>query len=203
VLRKLLARERTAANPGLLIKIWRELMADSLARQGPFHLSVWGPRPPAPSSWPACASAPPRPCTAAPRPRTPWPPPSPRRRRRPGPGLRHPWWGRLLADALAQVFAALPCLAAWGPTGALAVAEVEVEPTGGDETFWVTDAPAAAAIIEALGRDGVAAEPAGRGRRAEAVLAWPASTWTGDERLAARPGSLTGVIGAAPAPFDV
>jgi hypothetical protein len=31
------------------------------------------------------------------------------------------------------------------------VAEVEVEPTGGDQTFWVTDSPkAAGAIIDAL-----------------------------------------------------
>jgi hypothetical protein len=31
------------------------------------------------------------------------------------------------------------------------VAEVEVEPTGGDQTFWVTDSPKSAdAIVEAL-----------------------------------------------------
>ena len=42
VLRNLLARPRKAATPGLVVRIWRELMSDSLSRQGPYHLSVFG-----------------------------------------------------------------------------------------------------------------------------------------------------------------
>ena len=102
-----------------------------------------------------------------------------------------------------KVFAALPCLAAWGPMSALAVAAVDVEPTGDDRTFWVTDAPGPASTIEeALGRDGVAAELlAETGGLKLFVLA--GFYQRGDERLARAPGSLSGIIGAAPAPLDV
>src|ERR1700742_3761709 len=44
VMRALLQAERKAASPQLLVSLWRQIMADSLARQGPFHLSVWGGR---------------------------------------------------------------------------------------------------------------------------------------------------------------
>jgi chorismate mutase len=36
IVRKLLAAPRTAAGDALVIRVWRELMSDSLARQGPF-----------------------------------------------------------------------------------------------------------------------------------------------------------------------
>ena len=45
-LRRLLATERKGAGPGLVIRVWRELMGDSLAGQGPYHVSVWGGRDP-------------------------------------------------------------------------------------------------------------------------------------------------------------
>lgn len=205
VLRRLLARERTAASPAILIKIWRELMADSLARQGPFQLSVYGGSAPARTvelarlrfgaapQLTAVAKA--EDALAA--------------ARKPGGvavlalAAETPWWGRLLANPSLKVFAALPCLAAWGPTGALAVAEVEVEPTGGDETFWVTDAGRPAAGIEdALGRDGVAARLLAEAGGLK-LFGLAGFYMDGDERLARAPGSLTGVIGAAPAPFDV
>jgi hypothetical protein len=101
------------------------------------------------------------------------------------------------------VFAALPCLAAWGPMSTLAVGEVDVEPTGSDTTFWVTDAPGPAApILTDLSRDGVAAsllvEAGGLKLFALAGYYQPE-----DERLARAPGRLTGVIGAAPQPLDV
>ena len=55
VLRRLLA-QRQSASPQLLVCLWRQMMADSLARQGPYHLAVWGAaRPCAWSSWRACA----------------------------------------------------------------------------------------------------------------------------------------------------
>lgn len=109
----------------------------------------------------------------------------------------------MLAEPKLQVFAALPCLSAWGPMSALAVAAVEVEPTGDDRTFWVTDATGPAAMIEdALSRDGVAAElVAEAGGLRLFVLA--GFYQRDDERLARAPGRLSGVIGAVPAPLDV
>ena len=202
LLRRLLSFGRRAAPPGLVVRIWRELIGDSLSRQGPFHLSVWGgsravelararfgvaPR--------LALAAKPEDALAA--------------ARTPG-GVAvvalardSAWWGRLLAEPRLKVFAALPCLAAWGPNVALAVAEVEVEPTGADLTYWVTDAGGTASAIEnALGRDGVAGDliaEAG-GLKLFALMGF---YQPGDERLARAPGRLTGVIGAAPAPIDV
>src|SRR5215472_6272901 len=160
LLRKLLKSPRKAASPSLIVRIWRELIGDSLATQGPFRLAVWGGRDAARTvelarlrfgAAPALAQvAKPEDALAV--------------ARQTGGvavlGLSgdSAWWGRLLAEPKLKVFAALPCLAAWGPLGALAVAEVEVEPTGDDRTFWVTDAPGPAhAIEEAMSRDGVAA----------------------------------------------
>jgi hypothetical protein len=113
------------------------------------------------------------------------------------------WWGRLLAEPRLKVFTILPCLAAWGPLAALAVAEVEIEPTGDDRTFWVTDAlQSGRAIEETLGRDGVAAtmllETGGL-----KLFILSGFYQADDPRLARAPGKLSGVIGAAPAPLDV
>lgn len=205
ILRRLMATPRAAANPGLIVRIWREMIGDSLSVQGPFHISVWGGRDPgravelarnrfgaAPQlnqvakAEDALAAA-----------------------RSPG-GVAvcaltpdSAWWGRLLAEPALKVFSALPCLSAWGALSALAVAAVDVEPTGDDRTFWVTDAPGPAAAIEtALGRDGAAAElVAEAGGLKLFVLA--GYYQADDERLSRAPGRLSGVIGAAPAPLDV
>jgi len=205
IVRRLLDMPREHATPTLIVRVLRELMGHSLAAQGPFELSVWGGRDPA------------RAVDLT------------RMRFGGGPGLRvvekpedaiagarnlggvgvlaltpdSAWWGRLLAQPRLKVFAALPCLAAWGPMAALAVAEVQVEPTGADSTFWVTDAAGSAATIEAqLGHDGVAAtqliETGGLKLFALAGFYQP-----DDARLARAPGTLSGVIGAAPSPFDV
>lgn len=202
VLRRLLARHRDTATAPLVVRIWREIMGDSLSRQGPFHLSVWGGARTvefarlrfgvAPAL--ALAAKPEEALAAA---RTPG-----------GVGVLalapdSAWWGRLLAQPTLKVFATLPCLAGWGPLTALAIAEVEVEPTGADVTFWVTDAPGpAGAIVDALGRDGVAG-----GLLAETgglkLFALSGFYQAEDERLARAPGRLSGVIGAAPEPFDV
>ncbi len=77
--------------------------------------------------------------------------PSRRRRRWPKRGSRAaspcwrctsatPWWAGLVAEPELSVFAALPCLESLGPQAALAVANVAVEPTERDETYWVSDA---------------------------------------------------------------
>ncbi|OXE35814.1 MAG: chorismate mutase [Phenylobacterium zucineum] len=204
LLRRLLAKPRTAATPTLITRVWRELIGDSLWRQGPFHLAVYGGRTPARAVEFARArfgatpnmisvSRPEEALAAA---------------KTPG-GVAvlalasdTPWWGRLLAEPKMKVFAALPCLQAWGQLTALAAAEIEVEPTGDDLTYWVTDSPLTrSAIEEALSRDGVAADllaEAG-GLKLFALIGYYQPQ---DERLARAPGRLTGVIGAAPAPMD-
>ena len=42
ILRALLSAERQGARDLLVIRVWRELMADSLSLQGPYDLAVWG-----------------------------------------------------------------------------------------------------------------------------------------------------------------
>lgn len=205
ILRRLIGMERKGAGPGLVIRVWRELMGDSLAGQGPYHLSVWGGRDPGRAvelARQAFGGAPPlaqaaRPEDALAAART-----------QGGVGVcvlapDSAWWGRLLAEPEIKVFALLPCLTAWGPMAALAFAAVDVEPTGDDRTFWVTDAPGTAASVEdALSRDGVAADlVAEAGGLKLFMLA--GYYQRDDERLARAPGRLSGVIGAAPAPLDV
>lgn len=202
LLRNLLGRPRNAATPSLIVRVWRELIGDSLSRQGPFHLNVFGGARTIDHARLRFGAAPPlkvvgkaEDALAA-------------AKTLGGVAVLSlasdtPWWGRLLAEPRLRVFAAMPCLAAWGPTGSLAVAEVEVEPTGQDLTFWVTDATgSASAIEEALGRDGVAGDLVAEagGLKLFALMGFYQAQ---DERLARAPGRLSGVIGAAPAPFDV
>jgi chorismate mutase len=205
LLRRLLARPRAGASAALVVRVWREMIGESLKLQGPFHLAVWGGRDPGRTVELArlrFGAAPPLKPAAKPEDAI-------AAARTPG-GVAvaaltpdTAWWGRLLAEPKLRVFAALPCLAAWGPMAALAVGEVEVEPTGDDVTFWVTDAPQSAlAIEEALSRDGAAAtllvEAGGL------KLFMLAGFYQADDpRLARAPGRLSGVIGAAPAPLDV
>jgi chorismate mutase len=205
LLRRLLAGPRNGARPGLIVRIWRELIGDSLATQGPFNLAVWGGKDPGRAVEVArlrFGVAPTLRQVAKPEDAI------AQARSLGGVGVcaltaDSAWWGRLLAEPKLRVFAALPCLAAWGPLSALAVAQVEVEPTGADNTFWVTDAPQAGPAVEdALSRDGVAAtllvEAGGLKLFMLSGFYQP-----DDPRLARAPGKLSGVIGAAPAPLDV
>ena len=204
LLRTLLAKPRSAATPSLITRIWRELIGDSLSRQGPFHLAVYGGKTPARTVEFARARFGAAPAMA--------PVAKPEEAIAVAKTLGGvavlslasdtPWWGRLLAEPHMKVFAALPCLKGWGPLTALAAAEIEVEPTGDDLTYWVTDSQLSAAAIEdALSRDGVAADllaEAG-GLKLFALIGYYQPQ---DERLARAPGRLTGVIGAAAAPVD-
>ena len=204
VMRRLLAM-RNAASPQLLVSLWRQIMADSLARQGPYHLTVWGGRDglrlveqarlrfgAAPS---LKLAAEPAEALAA-------------TKTRGGVAVLalspdSAWWGRLLADPSLNVFAALPDMPHNGPPSALAVAAVEVEPSGGDETFWVTDsALPASKIVDALGQNGLAGELIAQSGGLK-LFSLAGYVQRGDERLAQAPGELKGVIGAASAPFDV
>lgn len=202
IVRKLLAAPRSDASDGLVIRVWRELMADSLSRQGPFHLNVWGDARTVELARLRFGAAPPMQMVASDKEalaaaKTPW-------------AVSvlalqagSAWWARLLAEPTLNIFAALPCLTRWGPQAAFAVAQVEVEPTGGDQTFWVTDSPrSSAAVVEALGADGVAAEPLAEAGGLK-LFSLSGFYQREDERLARAPGKLTGVIGAAPVPFDV
>ena len=205
IVRKLLQTPRHGASDALVIRIWREIMADNLARQGPYHLAVFGGRDPVRAvelTRLRFGTAPRMSLVATPQDalavaRAPW-----------GVAVlplasETPWWGRLLAEPKLKVFAALPCLAAWGPQAALAVAEVEVEPTGGDQTFWVTDSPkSAAAITDSLSRTDIAAELIAEAGGLK-LFSLSGFFQPHDERLARGPGHLTGVIGAAPEQFDV
>lgn len=205
VLRNLLARPRSAAPASLIVRIWRELMSDSLSRQGPYHVSVFGGQ----ASEGVREAA--RMRFGAAPPLTPARQPEDAISAAKTPGgvavlaldSRTAWWGRLLAEPSLRVFAALPCLNAWGRPSALAAAQVEIGPTGGDRTYWVTDAAGPSGrLVEALSKDGVAAEllaEAGGLRLFELVGYYQ----PGDERLARAPGRLTGVIGAASAPLDL
>jgi chorismate mutase len=212
-LRRLLRAPHPTLRPAALVRIWREILAEARAARAPMALSVFGGRdagrtvdfarlrfgaPP-----PLSLVATPEAALAAARPTPPGR----------GPGADgvavlaldadKPWWGRLLAEPALKVFDALPCLAALGDTVALAVAAVEPEPTGADQTFWVTDAPGgAAAILAALARDGVAGELVAEagGLKLFALLGFYQAS---DPRLARAPGRLAGVIGAAPTPLDV
>jgi chorismate mutase len=205
VLRRLLTQVRMSADTALVVRIWRELMADSLSRQGPFHLSVWGGKAEArtveltrlrfgaaprlglaakPEEALAAAKTPGGVAVLALTPDS-------------------AWWGKLLAQPSLRVFSTLPCLVQWGSLSALAVADVEVEPTGADMTFWVTDAPGAAhTILEALSQDGVAGRLLTEAGGLK-LFALAGFYQANDERLARAPGRLSGVIGAAPEPFDV
>lgn len=107
------------------------------------------------------------------------------------------WWGRLLAEPELRVTAALPDHGA-GPPRALMVERAPSGPTGDDRTFWVTDSPLSATrIVAALGASGLAASPlieAG-GLKLFALAGYVQAQ---DGRLSDAPGSLQGVIGAAP-----
>ena len=82
------------------------------------------------------------------------------------------------------------------------MARVAVEPSGDDETFWVTDAAQpGAAIEEALSRDGVAARLLAQAGGLK-LFALAGYYQRDDARLARAPGRLSGVIGAAARPFD-
>ncbi len=203
LIRRLMAG--AAASPTLIARLWRELIGDSLAQQGAYRLVAWGGRDPARIAELArfrFGSTPPLTMVAKSDDAL-------KAAKMEGtvailpldPGAA--WFGRLLAEPTLKVFAVLPCLNAWGAPFALAVAGIEVEPSGGDQTLWVTDATAPAAAIEAaLGDAGLAGDlliEAG-GLKLFSLAGYVQAH---DPRLDQAPGRLKGVIGSAPLPFDL
>ena len=107
------------------------------------------------------------------------------------------WWGRLLAEPGLRVVAALPD-DRHGLPRALLLQRTEPGPTGDDRTFWATDSQAPdARIIGTLAAAGLAASPliAAGGLKLFMLAGYVQAE---DGRLASAPGSLSGVIGAAP-----
>lgn len=107
------------------------------------------------------------------------------------------WWGRLLAEPDLRVVAALPDHGAGHPR-ALMVRRAPPGPTGADRTFWATDSALPdAMIVEALSASGLAATPliAAGGLKLFVLAGYVQAE---DGRLEGAPGSLSGVIGAAP-----
>ena len=201
VIRRLLDRPHPGASTSLIVRLWRELMAESLKLQGPFQIAVFGGRDPArmaelarlrfgagpqmsmvDTAEAAIAAA----------------------GRLGGVGVLPleggAPWAKLLARPKLRAFAVLPCLAAWGRAQAIAVAEVEVEPSGWDQTLWVTDA--AGDVEGALSKIGLAAAPLAEAAGVR-LFSLPGYVQAEDERLKQAPGRLSGVIGAAPLPFDL
>jgi hypothetical protein len=113
------------------------------------------------------------------------------------------WWLRLLAEPELRVFGVLPDVFGHGPRAAFVVGPWAPEPTGADETYLATDAAGpAVAVVEALGQAGLAAEPVMEvgGLKLIAIAGYVQPQ---DPRIAAAPGRLKGVIGAAPVPLDI
>lgn len=205
VIRTALARPRDVASNAVVVRIWRELIGESLRIQGPFNINVWG----GANTARTVELARLRFGGGAPMRMSPTPEAALAAAHEPG-GVAvlaieasARWWSRMLVEPKLNIFATMPCLSAWGPPGALAVAEVDVEPSGADETYWITDAPRTiAAIVEALSRDGVAATLVSEAGGLK-LFSLAGYFQRHDERLARAPGQLTGVIGAAPTPFDL
>jgi hypothetical protein len=180
-------------------------MSDSLARQGPFRLAVWGGRNPTRAAELArqrFGAAPPMVLLEKPEEAL-------AAARVEGvvavlslePGSS--WWGRLLAMPDLGAVSCLPCLTAWGAPGALAVAAVALEPSGLDQTFWVTDSPEPVRAIEGrLAEAGLAGDLVLEGGGLK-LFSLAGFVQGDDERLEKAPGTLKGVIGAAPLPFDL
>jgi chorismate mutase len=204
VIRGLLAKPRKAASAQLVVRLWREIMSANLAAQGDYAINVWGGADQGRTLQAARArfgAAPVLNQTAKPEDAI------AQARKLGGVAIcaltpDNGWWGRLLAEPKVKIFAALPDFSSDGPMSALAMADVEVEPTGDDVTFWVTDAPGKPqAIEEALGRDGVAGSFLMESGGLKLFLL-SAYYQREDARLARAPGALSGVIGAAPSPLD-
>jgi hypothetical protein len=107
------------------------------------------------------------------------------------------WFGRLLAEPNLRVVAALPDHGAGLPR-ALLVQKTAPGPTGDDRTFWATDSALPnSRIVAALSDSGLAATPLiEAGGLKLFVLA--GYVQAEDGRLQGAPGTLSGVIGAAP-----
>ena len=108
-----------------------------------------------------------------------------------------PWWGRLLARPDLRIVAALPD-DRYGRPRAVMVSRETSGPTGEDRTFWITDSrDADPKIADALAASGLLARSlvSAGGLKLFTLAGYVQPE---DGRLIDAPGSLKGVIGAAP-----
>jgi hypothetical protein len=108
-----------------------------------------------------------------------------------------PWWGKLLARPDLRIVAALPD-DRYGRPQAVMVSSETSGPTGEDRTFWITDSrDPDAKIADALAASGFLAQGlvSAGGLKLFALAGYVQPE---DGRLIDAPGSLKGVIGAAP-----
>ena len=107
------------------------------------------------------------------------------------------WWGRLLARPRLRVVAALPDDANRVPR-ALRISTAQPGPTGDDRTFWVTDAAQGdPGVLAALGQNGLAGTPLHQAGGLKLFML-AGYVQPEDPRLTGLPGTLSGVVGAAP-----
>jgi len=112
-------------------------------------------------------------------------------------GKSSAWWGRLLAMPDLRVVGALPEFLREAPW-ALVVSTEASGPTGDDVTFWVTDSPQPESrIVTALSDAGLAATML-RSAGGLKLFVLAGYVQAEDGRLNGAPGTLSGVIGAAP-----
>ena len=112
-------------------------------------------------------------------------------------GGSKPWWGQLLARPGLRVTGALPDDRHRQPL-ALMIETRPSGPTGDDRTFWVSDSPLPdSKIVAALEAAGLVASPliATGGLKLFMLAGYVQAD---DPRLTGAPGSLAGIIGAAP-----
>ncbi|WP_339931105.1 hypothetical protein [uncultured Brevundimonas sp.] len=112
-------------------------------------------------------------------------------------GGSKPWWGQLLARPGLRVTGALPDDRHRHPL-ALMIETRPSGPTGEDRTFWVSDSPLPdSRIVAALEAAGLVASPliTSGGLKLFMLAGYVQAD---DPRLTGAPGSLTGIIGAAP-----
>ncbi|WKL58855.1 chorismate mutase [Asticcacaulis sp. ZE23SCel15] len=201
LIRKLLSAPGRKVSDAVIIRIWRELISESLriqgADRGGLHLNLWAGDKAEVMLWarqrfgaaPALSQAA-DPVAAILAARDP---------RHVGVISLDPkggaWWARLLAEPHVRVMAALPEDINGRPQ-ALGVASLQPEPTGNDVTFWVTDyAGADHKLSDILSQRGLIADAI---CQASGLKLWALTGYVqeDDDRLSGF-SSLSGVIGAA------
>lgn len=206
ILRRIAGAEKDAASKALVVRIWRELIGDSLHGQMPFSVVTWSHKIPGRITELARArfgQAPhmyevDQPETAITQVRN-------------GGAVgvlavtrEHAWWGRMLVEPTLSIIGALPEVNQWGQPTALVVAQVKPEPSGaGDETLWVTDSKLDQYEIEThMSINGMAGKmiAEANGLKLFSIAGYYQAD---DGRFDSLPGDLTGVVGVVPTPFDV
>ncbi len=206
ILRRLAHTEKDAASRALVVRIWRELIGDSLHGQTPFSVVTWSHRTPGRIAELARARF-----GGAPTMYEVDQPEAALAQVRGGGAVavmaitrEHAWWARMLVEPTLSIVGALPEVNQWGSPQALVVAQVKSEPSNaGDETLWVTDSTMQGYEIEtALSIDNLSAKMIAEASGLK-LFSISGFVETDDGRLANAPGDLTGIVGVVPTAFDL